>query len=197
MERVKESYIREIITSVLGILILIVLIFGTSYAVEVKSSDEKINTLTMGYLSFNFTESNNNTINIINAKPMSDTEGMKITDKDLYYEFSVLNDFDKSINYEILLEPIVNEIDGEYIKFYLTDKDNKPVSNYSNNVLSLMELEDSKLDGNKVLYKDVLKPKTNKKFALRIWVSDKYQESTDNLSLSFKVDVKGTTKDME
>ena len=52
-------------------------------------------------------------------------------------------------------------------------------------------------DGNKVLYKDVLKPKTNKKFALRIWVSDKYQESTDNLSLSFKVDVKGTTKDME
>ena len=70
-------------------------------------------------------------------------------------------------------------------------------SNYSNNVLSLMELEDSKLDGNKVLYKDVLKPKTNKKFTLRIWVSDKYQESTDNLSLSFKVDVKGTTKDME
>ena len=64
MERVKQSYIREIITSVLGILILIVLIFGTSYAVEVKSSDEKINTLTMGYLSFNFTESNNNTINI-------------------------------------------------------------------------------------------------------------------------------------
>ena len=52
-------------------------------------------------------------------------------------------------------------------------------------------------DGNKVLYKDVLKPKTNKKFTLRIWVSDKYQESTDNLSLSFKVDVKGTTKDME
>ena len=99
MERVKQSYIREIITSVLGILILIVLIFGTSYAVEVKSSDEKINTLTMGYLSFNFTESNNNTINIINAKPMSDTEGMKITDKDLYYEFSVSNDFDKSINY--------------------------------------------------------------------------------------------------
>ena len=197
MERVKQSYIREIITSVLGILILIVLIFGTSYAVEVKSSDEKINTLTMGYLSFNFTESNNNTINIINAKPMSDTEGMKITDKDLYYEFSVSNDFDKSINYEILLEPIVNEIDGEYIKFYLTDKDNKPVSNYSNNVLSLMKLEDSKLDGNKVLYKDVLKPKTNKKFTLRIWVSDKYQESTDNLSLSFKVDVKGTTKDME
>ena len=48
MERVKQSYIREIITSVLGILILIVLIFGTSYAVEVKSSDEKINTLTMG-----------------------------------------------------------------------------------------------------------------------------------------------------
>ena len=121
MERVKESYIREIITSVLGILILIVLIFGTSYAVEVKSSDEKINTLTMGYLSFNFTESNNNTINIINAKPMSDTEGMKITDKDLYYEFSVSNDFDKSINYEILLEPIVNEIDGEYILDVLKD----------------------------------------------------------------------------
>lgn len=197
MERVKHSYTREIVTSALGILILIILIFGTSYAVEVKSTDEKINTLTMGYLSFNFTEGNNNTINIINAKPISDTEGMKITDKDLYYEFSVSNDFEKSINYEILLEPIVNDLDGEYIKFYLTDKDNKPVTGYIDSIPSLRELQDSKLDGNKVLYKDVLNSKTSKTFILRIWISDKYQEKTDNLSLSFKVDVKGTTKDME
>ena len=61
----KENYTKEIITSILGVLILLVLIFGTSYAVSVKESDVKINTLTMGYLSFNFTEGNSNTILVI------------------------------------------------------------------------------------------------------------------------------------
>ncbi len=187
MNKVEKSYAREIITSVIGILILIVLIFGASYAVEVKSGNEKINTLTMGYLSFNFTEGNSNIINIINATPISDDIGMLINDKDKIYEFSVSNDFDKNINYEILLEPVVNDISGQYIKFYLTDQDNKAISS----VCNLMELSDSKLDGNKILYKDVLKAKESKSFILRVWISDEYS-SLDDLTLSFKVDVKGT-----
>ena len=72
----KENYTKEIITSILGVLILLVLIFGTSYAVSVKESDVKINTLTMGYLSFNFTEGNSNTIDVVNALGISDNEGI-------------------------------------------------------------------------------------------------------------------------
>lgn len=184
----KENYTKEIITSILGVLILLVLIFGTSYAVSVKESDVKINTLTMGYLSFNFTEGNSNTIDIVNALGTSDIDGINSNN---YYEFSVSNDYDKSINYEILLEPIINELDGKYIKFYLTDENNKVVKNYVNGPLSLNELIDSQIDSNKVLYKDELKAKTSKKFRLRVWLSDKYK-TNNNVSFSFKADVKGT-----
>lgn len=186
----KENYTKELITSILGILILLVLIFGTSYAVSVKESDVKINTLTMGYLSFNFTEGNNNTIDIVNVLGISDSEGINSSN---YYEFSVSNDYDKSINYEILLEPIINELDGKYIKFYLTDDDNKVIKGFENRSVTLSELADSEIDSNKVLYKDELKAKTSKKFRLRVWLSNEY-ESNNNVSFSFKADVKGTVK---
>ena len=144
----KENYTKEIITSILGVLILLVLIFGTSYAVSVKESDVKINTLTMGYLSFNFTEGNSNTIDVVNALGISDNEGINSSN---YYEFSVSNDYDKSINYEILLEPIINELDGKYIKFYLTDDENKVIKNFENRPLTLNELNDSEIDSNKAV----------------------------------------------
>lgn len=185
--REKENYTKEIITSILGVLILLVLIFGTSYAVSVKESDVKINTLTMGYLSFNFTEGNSNTIDVVNALKISDKEGINSSN---YYEFSISNDYDKSINYEILLEPIINELDGKYIKLYLTDEQNRPIENLDS-VLTLSELNDSELDSNKILYKEELKAKTSKKFRLRIWLSDEYK-TNNNVSFSVKVDVKGT-----
>lgn len=192
-KKANKNYIRELITSVLGVFIVVVLIFGTSYAVKVVDSSEKINTLTMGYLSFNFTEGNNNTINVVSSKPMSDSLGKSISDKDKYYEFSVSNDYDKDINYEILLEPIINTLDGKYIKFYLTDEANKPLFGFDKEVPVFSQFEDSDLDGNKVLYKNTLKAKTDNKFILRVWVSDRYKvNEKDDLSFSFKVDVKGT-----
>ena len=192
-EKTDKSYMRELITSVLGVFILIVLIFGISYAVEVSDGNEKINTLTMGYLSFNFIEGNNNTINVVSSKPMNDSLGKDINDKDKYYEFSVSNDFDKEINYEILLEPIINTLDGKYIKFYLTDENNKPLSGFDKEVPVFSQFSDSELDGNKVLYKDTLKAKSDSKFILRVWISDSYNVSKESdLSFSFKVDVKGT-----
>ena len=77
MDGEKKNYTKEIITSILGVLILLVLIFGTSYAVTVSDGEDKINTLTLGYLSFNFTEDNNNVIKMDNITPVSDSVGVK------------------------------------------------------------------------------------------------------------------------
>lgn len=185
----EKNYTKEIITSILGVLILLVLIFGTSYAVTVSDGEDKINTLTLGYLSFNFTEDNNNMIKMDNISPISDNVGIK---NSKYYEFKVSNDYDKDINYEVLLEPIINDIDGKYIKLYLTDENDKVVKEFENGAITFSNLSDSKLDGNKVLYSGVLKAKTNKTYRLRVWVSDSYDADLENLGISFKVDVKGT-----
>ena len=77
MDGEKKNYTKEIITSILGVLILLVLIFGTSYAVTVSDGEDKINTLTLGYLSFNFTEDNNNVIKMDDITPVSDSVGIK------------------------------------------------------------------------------------------------------------------------
>ena len=82
-------------------------------------------------------------------------------------------------------------MDGKYIKFYLTDDENKVIKNFENRPLTLNELNDSEIDSNKVLYKDELKAKTSKKFRLRVWLSDEYKTNS-NVSFSFKADVKGT-----
>ena len=84
MDGEKKNYTKEIITSILGVLILLVLIFGTSYAVTVSDGEDKINTLTLGYLSFNFTEDNNNVIKMDDITPVSDSVGIK---NSKYYEF--------------------------------------------------------------------------------------------------------------
>lgn len=189
MDGEKKNYIKEIITSILGVLILLVLILGTSYAVTVSDGEDKINTLTLGYLSFNFTEDNNNVIKMDNISPISDSTGIK---NNKYYEFRVSNDYDKNINYEVLLEPIINDIDGKYIKLYLTDENDREIKGFEKGAITFSSLIDSKLDGNKVLNSGVLEAKTNKTYRLRVWVSDSYVESLGNLSISFKVDVKGT-----
>ena len=189
MDGEKKNYTKEIITSILGVLILLVLIFGTSYAVTVSDGEDKINTLTLGYLSFNFTEDNNNVIKMDNITPVSDSVGIK---NSKYYEFKVSNDYDKDINYEVLLEPIIIDIDGKYIKLYLTDENDKAVKEFENGTITFSNLSDSKLDGNKVLYNGVLKAKTKKTYRLRVWVSDSYDADLENLGISFKVDVKGT-----
>ena len=191
----KKNYSREIVTSMLGIMILILLLFSTSYAVFVESIDgSKINSLTTGYLSLNYTNSDSNIVTLANSLPISDEVGKyDITSGELF-EFSVSNDFMKNINYKIIIEEIVSEVDIEYLKIYLTDDNNNILSQLNDDVNVLSSFETTDLANERVIYNGILTGKDDvKKFKLKVWVSDDYLKVSDKpVTFSFKVSVEGT-----
>lgn len=191
----KKNYSREIVTSMLGIMILILLLFSTSYAVFVESIDgSKINSLTTGYLSLNYTNSDSNIVTLANSLPISDEVGKyDITSGELF-EFSVSNDFMKNINYKIIIEEIVSEVDIEYLKIYLTDDNNNILSQLNDDVNVLSSFETTDLANERVIYNGILTGKGDvKKFKLKVWVSDDYLKVSDKpVTFSFKVSVEGT-----
>lgn len=97
-----------------------------------------------------------------------------------YAEFSVkLPDKVRGkIKYEIYLDDItkIETFKYDYIKVYLTDIDNNPYKQYiGNSVPSYKELRVSLSDSSKkVLLSDVIKAGDEKKYKLRIWLSDTY-----------------------
>lgn len=191
----KKNYSREIVTSMLGIMILILLLFSTSYAVFVESIDgSKINSLTTGYLSLNYTNSDSNIVTLANSLPISDEIGKYDVASGKLFEFSVSNDFMKNINYKIIIEEIVSEVDIEYLKIYLTDDNNNILGQLNDDVNVLSSFETTDLANERVIYNGVLTGKDDvKKFKLKVWVSDDYLKVSDKpVTFSFKVSVEGT-----
>lgn len=191
----KRNYSREIVTSMLGIMILILLLFSTSYAVFVESIDgSKINSLTTGYLSLNYTNSDSNIVTLANSLPISDEVGKYDITSGKLFEFSVSNDFMKNINYKIIIEEIVSEVDIEYLKIYLTDDNNNVLGQLNDEVNVLSSFETTDLVNERVIYNGTLTGKDDiKKFKLKVWVSDDYLKVSDKpVTFSFKVSVEGT-----
>ena len=191
----KKSYSREIVTSMIGIMILILLLFSTSYAVFVESIDgSKINSLTTGYLSLNYTNNDSNIVTLANSLPVSDEIGKYDIASGELFEFSVSNDFMKNINYKIIIEEIVSEVNIDYLKVYLTDDNNNILGQLNDDVNVLSSFETTDLANERVIYNGVLTGKDDvKKFKLKVWVSDDYLKVSDKpVTFSFKVSVEGT-----
>ena len=184
----KKNYTIDILFSFIGLATLVVLVFGVSYAVWSNSiTGTKINTLTSGYLSFNYTENDSSVINIDKALPISDEVGKKISNSNEYFLFTVSNNFGESINYEILLEPLVNNLDNKYIKIYLTDKNDVPLKGYDKIVPTVDQFQVNS-SGMISIYNGVLKDKNDSQtFKLRIWISDSYVVDQNSSMFSFKV----------
>lgn len=183
-----NKYSREIVTSILGIMILILLLFSTSYAIFIESANgNKINSLTTGYLSLNYTNNDSNVINLVDALPVSDQIGKFDNNKVKEYEFTISNNFTKEIKYNILIEELVSEIDSKYLKIYLTDEYGNLLYDY-NNIPVLESFENDEL-GRKIIYSNKLST-SNKTYKLRIWVSDEYTKN-EPVTFSFKLSVSG------
>lgn len=189
----KKNYAREIALSFIGILSLVVLVFGVSYAVWTRSiTGSKINTLSSGYLSFNYVESDINVINMPSALPVDDETGKNVSSRDSYFEATISNNFKKKINYEILLDPVYNEIDSKYIKVYLTDKFDEPLAGFEGEVLTLDKFLDEETE-RFVIYQDTfLSDKDSLTFKLRVWLSEDFEVKDYSSAISFKVNVRGS-----
>lgn len=171
---------RKIIASSVGvgILVIVILILGV---ILTKTSliGDRINATTASYITFkNAFESDNMKINSL--KKMNDHRGMNLSGNQML-EFSIISDNkSKGSKYDVVIYPINNTVNYDYIKYYLTDENDRVIA-YD----KLSDVDSDKLG--KILYSDKI-DNTNKKLKLRLWIDKKYDK--DIISSSFEVRVK-------
>lgn len=142
----------------------------------------------------------NNNIKLKNILAITDTFGKKLTGKGTregiqgYLEFTIKEASSNNLKYEIYVikNKSKNEINDNYIKFYLTDEDDKPVKGFEKNVIpnynSLRVAVDN--PGNKILYRGKIDKNEEKNFKLRVWMSDSSPIDRDEKDYSIDIKVR-------
>lgn len=129
-EREYKNDSRSVLLMVLGVAILVVAVIGVSFAAFTASNvRSKVNTLTTGSISMAFQDTTY--IDIYNAMPMSDKEGMALTGDYNTMKFSVSANVSGSttIDYVISAVDVTDstgkKIPAEYLKIYMTGEGSK------------------------------------------------------------------------
>ena len=196
----EKSDVKKIILSSLAVLVLVIAVIGISYAIWSRTfHGEKENSLKTGYVSFSYSEANNSYILLENALPISDKQGKELSGEKNVFDFNVSASYkgiDK-IKYDIFAEPVgTNTLSEDSVKVYLTDQNDNPIEGYNgDNVPLYDDLQDYNYNGNnryKLLHSGYLTEQdSNKGYRLRIWLSSDFTDGSNQLTFSFKVNVKG------
>ena len=94
----------------------------------------------------------------------------------------------KSKEYYVTVEAIGETINEDYIKFYLTDKDGKPINN-SKVVPVISDYDEEENISGKIIYTGKFsKDNINQKLNLRVWISDEY-DLDDIAGFSYRLNV--------
>lgn len=194
-KRQEKKNTKEIVITVISVLILIIAVFGISYSIWTQTFlGSKENSINTGYISFSYTESDTNVIDINNAVPISDEKGKKLIGNNNVFDFTVSAKYQgvSAIDYEIYATPITQTLDSKYIKVYLTDQNDQAVTGFDSVIPTYDQLKDSTIDNSKIIYNSSLNQSgISQKFRLRIWVSSDYNMPETSKKFSFKVNVKG------
>ena len=135
----------ELFVVILALIGFLAISFGVSYSY--LSYDETISevSLTTGQMQIAFSNSTNTIENV--QVPLSDELGKMLP---YYLDFTVSGAVDlEEIDYEIYVLPEdSNTIEGKYIKFYLTDQNDVPITG----AVPYNRLADSKAESGKRIY---------------------------------------------
>ncbi len=203
--RENENRRKEIVLSLVGVVLLIALVFATSYAAfTYLKIGTKENTITTGTVSFSYNESENG-IELINAQPLSDEAGKVLVAKDLasgiaqgYFDFTVTgsNTTAAPITYEVYATlDDDSTLDPDYVKVYLTDGkvSETPVTGYQGStvpVYSNLTTATSLATGKRLYTETFSENNYSKSFRLRIWVADTYTLNDVSRTFTLRVNVK-------
>ena len=187
--------------------ILLIAVIGISYAAfNYSGIGQKLNTITTGAITMNYTESTN-VISMSNALPTTDTTGKKRLNSGEYFDFTIKSSItgNTDINYEIAAkEENGNTFDGKNIKLYLTkvnsdgsEEEAMPPKTYSEDPTG--NVYTGRPSDMMSLFVGNLNQKgdTEIKYRLRLWVDESYNPQSDNGGLVYKVKVNvyGQTSD--
>ncbi len=187
--------VKQLTLAIIVIVCLFVVFIGLGFLFNrYKSSENKAYNLGVKF-------SDNRNVYLENTLPVTDKIGRELDGVNSstgiygFKEFSIENNYDKKVDYQIYLRvknSCENIIDEDFIKLYLTDTNNNPLSGFENNKLpsysSISSLND-KPDG-KLLYTGSINKNSISKFRLRVWVSDLYSINRDKECFSFDIYVR-------
>ena len=190
---------KTLLFSVLGVILLLVVVIGVSYAMYTFSANgSKQNVISTGTVSVSYAEAS--TINLENVYPSTDAEGSKGVEgvsQDLVFTVtSTVSNATTKINYEIALANVTNgkatpnPLTENYIKFNLKKGDTYVpglgsadtgvlVSSIKGNPGTLVGTDGSKLITEYYLTSGTLIGNTTETYTLIAWVADTYVLPTD------------------
>ena len=182
-----------------SLIIMLVMVIGISYAAfQFKGPGSKLNTITTGAVSMSYEESENS-INLVNALPTTQTTGKKRLNSGEYFDFTIKSSIrgNIDINYEIVAkEEDGNTFDSNNIYYYLT----KVNSNGSETEVMAprkyyAEKEENVYTGRPAGVFSMFignlaeQGETTITYRLRMWVDEAYNPQNDNGGLTYKAKV--------
>ena len=187
----KDNLKKKKTLLIIGIVSLILILLGSTYAFFTYSRSVDAFVLTSNRISATF-ESGTNSVSFTNAYPISDTYALDNLDRLTYIDFTVsgeVNSEDSSVSYEIYLtEELNNTLSSDYIKVYLTDDNNNQVAGPS--IYSSLDYTTySGSASGRVIYIGNQSGTFSKNYRLYVWLDSTYEQNTVSQTFTFKVNL--------
>ena len=171
---------KKIIVLIVLILISIIALIGSSYALLTKSFKSEKLSMQVGTLKVDFTEGNAITMN--NAMPMTDENGMNTTP----YTFTITNSGDVDAYYTVSNEEeLANTLDTNYLKMRLTGSDG-----YDSGIKRLKDLGTSTY---RIVDERALQKSKSVTYKLYLWISSDADNSVQDKVYKSKIVVSSTS----
>ena len=171
---------KRIVILIILILISIITLIGSSYALLTKSFKSKKLSMEVGTLKIDFAEGN--AINMANAAPMTDSNGLKSTP----YTFTITNGGDINAYYTVSNEEeLANTLDTSYLRMKLTGSDG-----YDSGIKTVKELG---TETYKLIDDTLLETGKSVTYELRMWISQDAGNDIQDKIYKSKIVVNGTS----
>ena len=171
---------KKIIVLIVLILISIIALIGSSYALLTKSFKSEKLSMQVGTLKVDFTEGN--AITMDNAMPMTDENGMNTTP----YTFTITNSGDVDAYYTVSNEEeLANTLDTNYLKMRLTGSDG-----YDSGIKRLKDLGTSTY---RIVDERALLKSKSVTYKLYLWISGEAGNDIQDKTYKSKIVVNSTS----
>lgn len=169
-QRQRKQLVKNTMISAL----LCLLVLGISYIIfETDILQPSVNEVTASYISFNNNDTTDD-IKINNIRKMSNDIGKSIVNTK---SSDILVSGEDNKEYQVVIYPIINNIDLKHINYAITIGNNS----YDNNLASMTMRTDEGI----VVYNG--KVNKEKKITIRLWISKDYEGEVENNSFKIKV----------
>ena len=171
---------KTLLFSVLGVILLLVVVIGVSYAMYTFSAQgSKVNQITTGTISVSYEEASQ--VTLTNAYPSTDATGSAVTGHDLVFTVTGSITGSTSVKYDLALANITPgaTLTAEHVKFNLKKGDTYLLGTNANTGVTVASIATNKgtiIDTGYLLDTGTLtSTNTGATYTLRAWVADTYK----------------------